>query len=169
MIPPKRFDIFPYGSGCSESLDTFSFFFKKILLRGQIVPHNNFNTVWEVFIVCSVCFLFFSLALKKNLNVSIDLLSIPQSGGKISKRLGGVIGISFVSHAGKVLLKVVARRLSAYSEAKGLLPEEQCGFRPDRSTTVMDVCGSQAAGNWAEGRSVSLHVFPRSPEGVRHR
>ena len=27
--------------------------------------------------------------------------------------------------------------LSAYCEAKGLLPEEQCGFRPDRSTTVV--------------------------------
>ena len=41
-------------------------------------------------------------------------------------------------HAGKVLLKVVARRLSAYCEAKGLLPEEeQCGFRPDRSTMDM--------------------------------
>ena len=26
-------------------------------------------------------------------------------------------------------------RLSAYCEAKGLLPEEQCGFRPDHSTT----------------------------------
>ena len=44
-------------------------------------------------------------------------------------------GISLVSHAGKVLLKVVARRLSAYCEAKGLLPKEQCGLRPDRSTT----------------------------------
>ena len=31
-----------------------------------------------------------------------------------------------------------------------------------------DVCGSQAAGNWAEGRSVSLDVLYRSPEGVRH-
>ena len=30
---------------------------------------------------------------------------------------------------------VVARRLSAYCEAKGLLPEEQCGFRLNRSTT----------------------------------
>ena len=42
-----------------------------------------------------------------------------------------------MSHAGKVLLKVVARRLSVYCEAKGLLPEEQCGFRPDCSTTDM--------------------------------
>ena len=30
---------------------------------------------------------------------------------------------------------MVARRLSAYCEAKGLLPEEQCGFRPNRSAT----------------------------------
>ena len=44
-------------------------------------------------------------------------------------------GISRVSHADKVLLEVVARRLSAYCEAKGLLPEELCGFRPNRSTT----------------------------------
>ena len=50
---------------------------------------------------------------------------------------GNYRGISLVSHAGKVLLKVVARRLSAYCEAKGLLPEEQCGFRPNRSTTDM--------------------------------
>ena len=42
-----------------------------------------------------------------------------------------------MSHAGNILLKVVARRLSAYCEAKGLLPEEQCGFRSDRSTTDM--------------------------------
>ena len=50
---------------------------------------------------------------------------------------GNYRGITFVSHAGKVLLKVAARRLSAYCEAKRLLPEEQCGFRPDRSTTDM--------------------------------
>ena len=50
---------------------------------------------------------------------------------------GNYRGISLVSHAGKVLLKGVASRLSAYCEAKGLFPEEQCGFRPDRSTTDM--------------------------------
>ena len=50
---------------------------------------------------------------------------------------GNYRGISLVSHAGKVLLKVVARRLIAYCEAKGLLPEEQCGCRPERSATDM--------------------------------
>ena len=50
---------------------------------------------------------------------------------------GNYRGISLVSHARKVLLKVVARRLSAFCEAKGLLPEEQCGFRPNCSTTDM--------------------------------
>ena len=50
---------------------------------------------------------------------------------------GNYRGILLVSRASKVLLKVAARRLSAYCEAKGLLPEEQCGFRPDRLTTDM--------------------------------
>ena len=47
---------------------------------------------------------------------------------------GNYRGISLVSHAGKVPLQVIARRLDGYCEAKGLLAEEQCGFRPDRST-----------------------------------
>ena len=46
-------------------------------------------------------------------------------------------GISRVVYAGKVLLKMVASRLSNYCEAKELLPEEQCGFRPARSTIGM--------------------------------
>ena len=51
---------------------------------------------------------------------------------------GNYRGISLVAHAGKVLLlKVIATRLSAYCEARNLLPEEQCGFRPHRSTTDM--------------------------------
>ena len=32
---------------------------------------------------------------------------------------------------------MVASRLSNYCEAKGILPEEQCGFRPPRSTIDM--------------------------------
>ena len=46
-------------------------------------------------------------------------------------------GISLESHAGKVPLNVVARRLNAYCEAEGLLSEEQWGFQPDPSTTEM--------------------------------
>ena len=48
---------------------------------------------------------------------------------------GNYRGISLVAHAGKVLLKIVAMRLSSYCEARDLLPEEQCGFRPHNSTT----------------------------------
>ena len=46
-------------------------------------------------------------------------------------------GIFLVAHAGKVLLKIVAKRLGDYCEAKGLLSEEQCGFLPRRSTLEM--------------------------------
>ena len=50
-----------------------------------------------------------------------------------------------------------------------MLPEEQGGFRPDRSTTDMMFVVFRLQGNCAEGRSVSLQVLHRSPEGVRHR
>ena len=50
---------------------------------------------------------------------------------------GNYRGISLVAHAGKILLKIVARRLSEYCERVGILPEEQSGFRPNRSTTDM--------------------------------
>ena len=58
-----------------------------------------------------------------------------KKGDKIE--CGNYRAISLVSRAGKALLKVVARRLIAHCGAKGLLPEEQCGFRPNRSTTDM--------------------------------
>ena len=50
---------------------------------------------------------------------------------------GNYRGISLVAHAGKVLLKIVATRLSHYCEREGILPEEQSGFRPRRSTLDM--------------------------------
>ena len=50
---------------------------------------------------------------------------------------GNYRGISLVAHAGKVLLKVIAGRLSDYCERKNILPEEQCGFRPQRSMVDM--------------------------------
>ena len=46
-------------------------------------------------------------------------------------------GLSLVAHAGKVLLKIVANRLGDFCEEAGILPEEQGGFRPQRSTTDM--------------------------------
>ena len=40
-------------------------------------------------------------------------------------------------HAGKILLKIIARCLSGYCKRVGILSEEQNGFRPNRSTTDM--------------------------------
>ena len=48
---------------------------------------------------------------------------------------GNYRGLSLVAHAGKVLLKIVANRLGDFCAEAGILPEEQCGFRPQRSTT----------------------------------
>ena len=48
---------------------------------------------------------------------------------------GNYRSISLVAHAGKILLKIIARRLSEYCERVGILPEKQSGFRPNRSTT----------------------------------
>ena len=50
---------------------------------------------------------------------------------------GNSRGISLVAHAGKILLKIIARRLSEYCEHVGILREEQSGFQPNRSTTDM--------------------------------
>ena len=52
-------------------------------------------------------------------------------------KCGSYTGISLVAHAGKILLKIIARRLSEYCERIGILSEEQRGFRPKRSTTDM--------------------------------
>ena len=48
---------------------------------------------------------------------------------------GNYRSISPVAHAGKLLLKIIARRLSEYCQRVGILPEEQSGFRPNHSTT----------------------------------
>ena len=45
--------------------------------------------------------------------------------------------LSLVAHASKVFLKTVAYRLGDFCEEAGILPEEQCGFRSQRSTTDM--------------------------------
>ena len=48
---------------------------------------------------------------------------------------GNYRGISLVAHAGKILLKIIVPYLSEYCKRVGILPEEQSGFRPNRSTT----------------------------------
>ena len=48
---------------------------------------------------------------------------------------GNYRGISLVAHAGQILLKIIVRRLSKYCERVRILPEEQSGSRPNRSTT----------------------------------
>ena len=50
---------------------------------------------------------------------------------------GNYRAFSRVAHAGKILLKIIARRLSEYCERVGILAEEQSGFRPNLSTTDM--------------------------------
>ena len=56
---------------------------------------------------------------------------------KDRRECGNYRGISLVAHAGKILLKTIARRLSEYCECVEILPEEQSGFQPNRSTTDM--------------------------------
>ena len=82
---------------------------------------------------------------------------------------GNYRGISLVAHAGKVLLKIVATRLSAYCEARNLLPEEQYGFRPHRSTTDMmfAVRRLQELGRKARVPHIVVPVFHRPAEGIR--
>ncbi|CAB1112366.1 unnamed protein product [Ectocarpus sp. CCAP 1310/34] len=46
-------------------------------------------------------------------------------------------GISLLSPVGKVPIKIITNRLSAFCEANNILPEEQCGFRLRRSTVDM--------------------------------
>ena len=57
-----------------------------------------------------------------NVSVHAVITVLHKKGDKTE--CGNYRGISLVPHAGKVLLKVVARKFSAYCGAKGLLPEE---------------------------------------------
>ena len=94
------------------------------------------------------------------------ILIVLHTGGDKTE-CGNHRGISLVAYAGKVLLKVCTRRLSAYCEAKRLLPEEQRGYRPGRSTTdMMFVVHRLQDIGWKAG----VYLFTCfSPEGIRHR
>ena len=45
--------------------------------------------------------------------------------------------ISLVAHAGKLVMKIIARRLTEYCERVRILPEEPRGFQPNHFTTDM--------------------------------
>ena len=67
-------------------------------------------------------------------------------------------GISLVAHAGKLLLKIIARRLSEYCERVGILPEEQSGFRPNSSTTDMMLFVIRRLQELARKKRIPLYV-----------
>ena len=56
---------------------------------------------------------------------------------KVRTEGGNYRGISLVAHAAKILLKIVARRLSECCELVGILPKQMNGFRPNRFTIDM--------------------------------
>ena len=66
-----------------------------------------------------------------------DAIMIVLHKKKDQTECGNYRGISLVVHAVKILLKIIVHRLSDYCEHVGILPEEQSGFRPNRSTTDM--------------------------------
>ena len=70
--------------------------------------------------------------------------------------------ISLVAHAGKMLLKIIARRLSEYCERVGILSETQSGFRPNRSHRY-DVSDSFVTGAGVEetNSAVCLSTLPK--------
>ena len=55
---------------------------------------------------------------------------------------GNYRGISLVAHAGKILLKIIARRLSDYCERLGILPEEQSVTNVNALSVVIVFVGS---------------------------
>ena len=65
--------------------------------------------------------------------------------------------ISLIGHASKILLKIIARRLSEYCERVGILPEEQSGFRPNHCTTdiIFVICRLQEL---ARKKQIPLYV-----------
>ena len=82
---------------------------------------------------------------------------------------GNYRGTSLVAHAGKILLKIIARHFSEYCERVRILPEEQSGFRPNRSTTDMMFCDSSVAGAGAEEMNSVVCMLYRHYQSVRVR
>ena len=64
----------------------------------------------------------------------IDAITTVLYKKKDRTECGNYRGISLAAHAGKILVKIIARCISEYCERVGILLEEQSGFRPNRST-----------------------------------
>ena len=79
---------------------------------------------------------------------------------------GNYRGISLMALAGKVFLKIVATRLSAYYEARNLLPEEQYGL-PTPFDDGYDVRGPKATRVGKESARTTVPVFHRPADGIR--
>ena len=67
--------------------------------------------------------------------MSPELFKITLNGDPALRRR--LQSISLVAHAGNILLKIIARRLSEYCVRVGILQDDQRGFRPNRSSTDM--------------------------------
>ena len=81
---------------------------------------------------------------------------------------GNYRGISLVVHTGKVLLKIVATRLSANCEARNLLPEEQSVWVPPTPfDDGYDFCGSKATRVGKESARTTAPVLHRPAKGIR--
>ena len=64
-----------------------------------------------------------------------DVITVVLLKKKDRKEYSNCRSISLVAHAGKILLPIIARRLTEYCERVGILPEEQGGFQPNQFTT----------------------------------
>ena len=74
--------------------------------------------------------------------------------------------ISRVVHSGQGLLKIFASRLSNYCKTAGILPEEQCGFRPARSTVDMLFVVRRLQVLGRARKNPPVHVLLRPPESA---
>ena len=80
---------------------------------------------------------------------------------------GNYRGISLVAHTGKVLLKIVATRPSAYCEARNVLSEEQVRVPPASFDDGCDVRDPKATRVGKKSARTAVPVFQPPAEGIR--
>ena len=70
-----------------------------------------------------------------------------------------------MAHAGKVFLIIVANRLGDFCEEVRILPEEQCGFRSQRSTAdMMFVMRRLRELVWSSNTSLEIYFIDLAKE-----